>query len=169
MIHKINTEKLYNLAYITRYKNVKRIKDESVAEHSFFVAVEVLKLREEYFFDEGKALLMAITHDFAEAEIDDVNHMIKAKYPDIAESLKVAELNEIKNNYPKYIFDVFKEFEDKESLEAWIVYLADIIQCITYSTNEIQLGNTGYMLKVKEISEQRAIEVRKKIEEIINA
>lgn len=50
-MNKLNVLDMYNLDYIVRYSNVPRIKNETVAAHSFFVALEVYKLYEEYEFD----------------------------------------------------------------------------------------------------------------------
>lgn len=150
----IDVNKLYNLSYLIRYSNVKRIKNESVAEHSFYVAVEVLKLYEDYIFDLGKALGMAITHDFAESDIDDVNHKIKHTYPEVAKALKDAEKSIIKK-YPDFIQDYIKEYDEGDSIEHLIVHIADAAQCITYSKNEIELGNKSYMEKVYKESIER--------------
>ena len=40
------TDKIYTLKALTRYNNKFKIISESVAEHSFFVAIFVLKLHE---------------------------------------------------------------------------------------------------------------------------
>ena len=37
-------EDLYSLKHITRYNNIPRIKEESVAEHSYFVALITARL-----------------------------------------------------------------------------------------------------------------------------
>ena len=64
-------KQIYNLDYIIRYSNVPRIKDETVAAHSFFVAMEVYQLREKYVFNLDKAIHIALCHDLPETYIDD--------------------------------------------------------------------------------------------------
>jgi len=151
--------KLYNLSYITRYSNTPRIKDENVAEHSFFVAIEVLNLYLDYDFNLGEAIIMSITHDIPEADTDDVNHLIKKKYPKLAKELKIVE-KEIVETYPDFIKKPIFEFDKMETFESVIVNMADAIQCMTYSKNEIKLGNKGYMVEVYDNSKKRVTEVK---------
>lgn len=158
----MNVHKLYNLAYLIRYSNVPRIKDESVAEHSFFVAVEVMNLYKTYKFDLGKAISMSIIHDFLESEVDDVNHYIKKKYPAIKLALKNAESEELLN-YPDFIQDIYNEYQSHKTVESKIVHLADTIQCTTYARNEIRLGNSGYMANVLQKSKERSDELIKEL------
>lgn len=158
----LNTQELYNLDYIIRYSNYPRIKNESVAAHSFFVAVEVYKLYEEYNFNIDRAIHLALTHDFPEVYIDDVSHKIKRDFPSVAKALKSAERKIIKL-FPKFIQEYIEEFEDGETIESIIVKLGDIIQCKTYSQNEIILGNSGYMKEVYEDSIKREIILKNKI------
>lgn len=159
----IDVQHLYNLSYINRYSNVARIKDESVAEHSFFVAVEVLDLYQQYDFNLGSTLSMAITHDWIEADTDDVNHLIKKKYPELAAELRKAENSEMEK-YPNYIVNSFKEYDHKNTFESLICHIADARQCVRYAQNEIDRGNKKYMEWVKEGSEAR---VSKLIDDII--
>ncbi len=133
---------LYKLKFIIRYSNIPRIRDESVAEHSFFVgALCVLSLEEYPEADAGKVLLMANIHDWAEAEIDDIAHNIKRDYPAVRKALKSAELK-VMRKYPEFIREAYEEYEEGLTLEARIVKAADIRQCIQYLGTEISLGNT---------------------------
>ena len=150
----IDVQHLYNLAYINRYSNVARIKDENVAEHSFFVAVEVLELYQQFDFNLGTTLAMAVTHDWIEADTDDVNHLIKKKYPELAAELRKAENAEMEK-YPNYIVNSFKEYDHKNSFESLICHIADARQCCRYAQNEIDRGNKKYMSWVKEGSTAR--------------
>lgn len=146
-------KQIYNLDYIVRYSNVPRIKDETVASHSFFVAMEVYQLREKYVFDLDKAIHIALCHDLPETYIDDVNHKIKADYPEVAKALKKAEIDAIKHFSP-LLQDYIHQYNGN-SLEAIIVHYADILQCKTYASNEIKLGNGGYMERVYKDSKKR--------------
>jgi len=158
----IDVQHLYNLAYINRYSNVARIKDENVAEHSFFVAVEVLELYQVFDFKLDKALSMAIAHDWIEADTDDVNHLIKQKYPELKAALKKAE-NEEMEKYPDYIIRMFREYDHQLTFESIVVHIADARQCSRYATNEINRGNKEYMQFVLDGSAKRVAQLIDKI------
>ena len=133
---------IYRLKFITRYSNRFRIHDESVAEHSLFVAAIVIKLHDEYDFDLGLALLAAISHDIAESDISDVTHDIKEKHPALKECLQVAELKEIMK-YPQLIRHGYNTFERAITVEGLIANLADVIQVMQYVRTEMSLGNSA--------------------------
>ncbi len=134
--------KIYRLAFINRYTNVVRIRNEDVAQHSFFVAAIILKLHEEYDFDLGKALQAAISHDITEADLSDVTHDVKQRFPQLAEEISIAESSAIKE-YPQAVQDGFSEFENPSSVAGMIANLADIMQVEQYIESEISLGNTN--------------------------
>ena len=79
------------LRSLIRYQNCNRLVNESVAEHSFYVAVFVLKLREYYDFNLEVALKTALIHDIPEARISDIPHNIKIANPEVAAALEKAE------------------------------------------------------------------------------
>ena len=65
----------YTLEHTKRYSMKPVVHQESVATHSFFVALGVLLLSSSYKFDIDKAVKIAICHDLTEMEISDVNHL----------------------------------------------------------------------------------------------
>ena len=79
------------LRSLIRYQNCNRLVNESVAEHSFYVASFVMKLREYYEFNLERALKMALIHDMPESKISDVPHNIKTANPEVAVALEKAE------------------------------------------------------------------------------
>ena len=143
-------EAIYPLSYIIRYSNIPRIKDESVAEHSFYVAAIVQKLYDSYFFNLGIALNMAISHDIIEVHVNDIPHLIKRRHPKLTTLLKEIEKEEAKG-FPRAV-GVGIDDLTQDTIEAKIVHMADAIQCKQYAMNEIKLGNTGYMEEVEEYS-----------------
>lgn len=155
---------IYKLAYITRYSGIPRIKDESVAEHSFFVAALVIKLHEAYDFDIGTALQMAISHDWAEAFIGDATHATKLAYPGIAQAMHEAEKDAIKSFAPK-VYNILCEYNSQSSAEAKVVALADVIQVVQYAENEVKLGNTGYMIDVANSAYNRLEQLKEALHE----
>ena len=155
---------IYRLSFIKRYSNIPRIHDESVAEHGFYVAAITIDLRSKYKFNLGEALLIAISHDMTEIELNDCPHIIKKKYPSIAKSYNECE-KEVAKQLPVYIKWGSEQFDKKDlSIEAKIVHLADVIQCKQYSEIEIKTGNKGYMEIVHRRSCERIKFLEKELE-----
>ena len=134
-------DELYRLKFIIRYSNLPRVRDESVAEHSFFVAALAMNMASSYpETDIGKILMMANIHDWAEAHIDDIAHDVKRDYPKVGRALKEAESKVMKRNHPD-IQEAYKEYEQGVTVESRIVKYADIQQCVQYLKTEVELGN----------------------------
>lgn len=152
----------YTLEHTKRYSMKPVVHQESVATHSFFVALGVLMLSSTYKFDTDKAVKIAICHDLAEMEISDVNHLVKKNFPMVAKALKLAE-NEIVKSFPDQLREYCTMYHD-ETPEALAVHYADALQCLQYSSNEIGLGNNGYMVDVFDNSQKRLDELEKKLE-----
>jgi len=155
---------IYRLAYIKRYSNVPKLHEESVAEHGFFVAAILISLREKYVFNLGRALLLAVSHDMPEMELNDCPHIIKRKYPSIAAAYEECE-KEVADQLPPLAKYAILEFDKGESIEAKMVNLADAIQCIQFSHVEVQLGNIGYMKVVFDGSTNRVKQLEKELEQ----
>ena len=134
---------VYKLNNIIRYANVSRISSENVAIHSYHVAAIVMQLYTEFEFNLEHALVMALSHDIPETEIDDISHATKSKFPDVAKALKAAEAKTV-DGYPTFMKGAIRDFEQGKSVEAIIVQIADADQCTQYSEYEIKhLGNTS--------------------------
>lgn len=132
------------LSNIIRYNNTPRIKEENVAEHSFFVAFYVMILSDLVpNIDKYRAITLALVHDIEESISGDISHNIKTKYPDLNEALE-------KMNYliadevfgaGKYL-DLWKETRKPETLESKLVLLADKLSAYLYSNDEVDMGNS---------------------------
>lgn len=156
---------IYKLAAIKRYSNIFKLHEESVAEHGFFVAAIVLDLAQEYEFNVGEAMIIAVSHDMTEIELNDCPHVIKRKYPSIAKAYEECEAD-VAALLPPLCAWGAREFDAKErSVEAKIVLLADVIQCIQYSLVEIKMGNEGYMAEVYSNSVKRELMLREELKE----
>ena len=133
-------EKEYVLAKTLRYNNRTHLQEESVAEHSFFVAlfslkiVQLLKLPEEL---ELRILRLAVLHDCAESITSDIPHNVKKLYPDFASFLKTVE-----DQYYSKHWSYFKDKLNDEIAEA-VVKLADNYSVLQFCINEQRLGNTS--------------------------
>ena len=158
-------EDIYRLSFIKRYSNIPRIHKESVAEHGFFVAAIVMDLRTQYKFDLGTALIIAVSHDMTEIELNDCPHIIKEKYPKIAQAYEECE-SEVADKLPPSVAWGSREFDKKDkSVESKIVHLADAIQCLQYSEVELKMGNKGYMEKVYKGSLERIGKAREELKD----
>jgi len=143
-MNKAILDEMYSLKNIIRYNNLPRIKDESVAEHSYFVALIVTELYKEYRFDLGKALLTAIVHDIAEIWISDIPRNIKNNHHELELLMDKIELNIVKEKYPEHL-SLIKDFNYKRTIEGLIVKLADCYSVLQYAEQEVKLGSTFYM------------------------
>lgn len=138
------------LRNLIRYQNVHRNINESVAEHSFYTSVFVLKLREYYEFNLEVALKTALIHDFAESAISDVPHNIKAANPNLTFALDAAEEKVNTERLSKEAADLVKQFntgvssDGNISPEGLICQLADILSVVLYANDEIKSGNTTF-------------------------
>lgn len=140
-------QKVYNLKFIQRYSITPRITNETVAEHSFFVATYVMELYKDYKFDLNKAVQMAIIHDFAESYIGDITLSTKIMCPELVEAVSNAEKEVMFQNFPSFIYELYREYEQRTSVESLIVKLADTLQVKQYAGNEIELGNNSITMR----------------------
>jgi 5'-deoxynucleotidase YfbR-like HD superfamily hydrolase len=152
-----------NLAYIKRYSVIPRIHEESIAEHSFFVASIVLKLADDYEFRIGHAVSMAIIHDWTESYTDDITVLTKRAYPEIARAVDKVESKIAKNEFSPMVLELWKEYKLMESPEALIVKYADTLQVIQYAQAEINMGNKAYMQSVLTDATYRSFELERQL------
>lgn len=158
---------MYNLKNITRYNHRTRLKDESVAEHSFFTTLIALELCKRFELDNESTLaciLKSLLHDMPETELNDITHDVKVAlnlYP----LLKVYEDKYFEKHFPEFAKLMNDESENAVNL---IVKYADAMSVLQYAYNEIELGNVTFeaikdetLERLKTI-EQRLNEVMKK-------
>lgn len=129
------------LRSLIRYQNCNRLVNESVAEHSFYVAVFVLKLREYYDFNLEVALKTALIHDIPEARISDIPHNIKIANPEVAAALEKAEEKVTIDMLSEEANTLLKSFNHGDTVEGKICQLADVLSVVLYANDEIKCGN----------------------------
>ena len=132
------------LRSLIRYQNCNRLVNESVAEHSWFVAIFVLKLREYYNFNLETALKTALVHDFAESKISDVPHNIKVSNPALAKALEDAEEKVNIEFLSEDAAKLVKDFNNGSSPEGIVCQLADVLSVVLYAHDEIKCGNSVF-------------------------
>jgi len=115
--------------------------NESVAEHSFYVASFVLKLREYYNFNLENALKMALIHDWPESNISDVPHNIKEANPNLAAALEEAETKVFKEKMSDEAVELITSFNHGTSPEGLACQLADVLSVVLYANAELKSGN----------------------------
>lgn len=119
-----------------RYRSSLRDHRNSVAEHSWRLALmtliigKVCKLK----IDMGHALSLALIHDLAEAEMGDIDAYEQIqKGRQFVEAKAVAEVSAMRAliqdlSFGGYVLELWKEYEDKNTLEAKFVDALDGIE-----------------------------------------
>ncbi|MFB6209679.1 MAG: HD family hydrolase [Candidatus Nanohaloarchaea archaeon] len=106
-------------------------KGESVAGHSWSTAFLTLFYGRELDIDLEKALKIAIVHDIAEAEIGDIANRVDEENRDISLEKKHRMEEEVwedwRNHLGDDIFDMWQDFEERDSKEAKFVKDMDLI------------------------------------------
>lgn len=151
---------------VIRFSAHTRIKDESVAEHSFHVALYAMILAdlEEKIFqnkvDKEKVLKTALLHDLEECQTGDIIYGFKHTDRKLASEIKKISrrfFEDLMKNLPKEIskeyMNLWERAKDKRKIEGKIVEAADKLEGLIYVLNEFALGNKSF---------QKAITVYKK-------
>ena len=158
------------LRHIVRFNNSPRIKDESVAEHSYYTSFYSLVLCEVLTefgaeIDKGKLLSKAILHDMDESFSGDFVRMYKNATPELRDA--------IENTNKKLIDSVFRGLFNKQgrfeylskylslewinckddSIEGEIVSFADFLSVLSYVLHEVGSGNRSILKYVKAMDE----------------
>lgn len=138
------------LADMKRYNNRIKIKSESIAEHSFFVAYNILKIGYDYKLPSeviNEAVSMAIAHDYPEIFTSDIPHDCKQSSPELRKILLGIELKFLEEQMPELV-ESYKKLDKPNSLAALLVDLGDAISVLQYSNREIELGNSTEDMKI---------------------
>lgn len=137
------------LSDMKRYNNRIKIKDENIAEHSFFVAYNILKIGYDYKLPNeviNEAVSMAIVHDYPEVFTSDIPHDCKQSHLELRDILSKIERDFIERQIPELLDRYDKLNED--SLTALLVELGDAISVLQYSNREISLGNNTEDMRI---------------------
>lgn len=157
--------KMYKLKNIMRYNHKTRLKDESVAEHSFFTTLITLELCKRFKLDNESmlaCLLKSLLHDMPETELNDITYDVKVAlnlYP----LLKVYEDKYFEKYFPELATLLNDESENAVNL---IVKYADATSVLQYAYNEIELGNATFEA-IKDETLERLKILEQKLSKII--
>ncbi len=154
----------YKLSDLVRYNHRHKIKNESVAEHSYYVTLFCLKICSFYKFDDettSRILTKAILHDLPEIETSDIPYNVKQNMPALAQLLGEAETTFYREHYPE-LYDIIY---DGNELEDLVVKYADALSVMQYCLNELELspGNKDF-LAIKQDTTERLNKLRKEID-----
>jgi len=156
-----------HLNTIIRFSAHTRIKDESVAEHSFHVAlysIIIADLEEKFFknkVDKEKLLKTAILHNLEECRTGDIIYGFKHTNKKFAvEIRKISKkfFEDLMKNLPpeiskKYV-ELWEKAKDEKRIEGKIIEAADKLEGLIYALNEFKLGNKSFK-KAIEIYEKQ--------------
>ena len=120
---------IYRAGDVKRYHTVARLKEQTIAEHSWGVAAIIMYLEP----NPSKALLAAaLFHDVAESKTGDVPATFKWENRNFADSLEAHETNinrEMGINY---------ELTERELA---ILKVADLSELVLHNVRELMMGN----------------------------
>lgn len=132
---------VYRLKNVIRYNTRNTLKDESVAEHSFYVALFSMKICDEYHVSDEikcKCIIKALLHDMPEIELNDITHDVKEKL-NLRSFLKTFEDEYFNSHFTQYS-ELMTQHDDVVDA---IVDLADGMSVYQYVLNEVKLGNSS--------------------------
>jgi len=151
----INGER--NLNRVIRFSAHQRIKDQSVSEHSFHVALYSMMLAdiEEKIFkqnvDKAKLLKSALLHDLEECVTGDIIYNFKHTHESLTKEIKKFShdfLWKLLENLPeKLAFEYMQTWEnskDEKTIEGKIIEAADKLDGLFYVKDELSLGNKSF-------------------------
>lgn len=154
-----------------RYNNRIRIKNEDLAQHSFYVAYNILQVGYDYKIEKSivqEAVCRAIFHDLDEMFTSDIPHDCKVEFPELKEMVKNIGLEYIKKK-ASFATQYFLDYSEKEDLANLLVDIGDAISVLQYSNREISLGNgTKQMHEIMDEVTNRLYNLFEKLEGELN-
>lgn len=160
---------VYRLKNLNRYVNWNRVKDETVAEHSYFVVLFTDLICTELDVCQSvrtKALRMGMIHDLPEIELSDIPHPVKAKNKGLKMVLNELEIDFMEHYFENVLYkDYLIEYNCMDTPESLIVQMADVLSVLQYCISEKQLGNKT-MSGIYEDTVKRAELINNKIESV---
>ena len=160
-----STDKLQRMANMTRFNNEIHLHSESVAEHSFFVAVYALMICDELKISRKTTNVIvkrALVHDISEIEISDIPHNVKLMIDGLNDACNKYEEDFIKENFERVHKDIEALEEDQRELCENVVKLEDILSVIQYSRLEVDMGNKRFG-PILDDAIQRYVETARKL------
>lgn len=161
---------VYKLSNIIRYSQQNKIKNETVAEHSYYVSWFVNRLCTKYSLSDTirlMALEAALLHDVPEVITNDITYDVKRMIPEVPALLQPYEEEVIKEHSSRAHKVLFNPETTDEIVAKKIVKHADILSVLQYCQNEEALGNKNFT-ELRKVTEKRVKESRDALVASIN-
>lgn len=161
---------LLRLGEMIRYNNRAKIKQESVATHSWVAATSVIRICKYFNIPKEirqEALELVVIHDVGELATNDIPYDFKINNPKLKVYLEGAEIDFIEKNYPEFYdeYILLNKVEKEKTTVGILVKLADALSVYQYTKNELKLGNkTQEMQDIFDESEERVIRLVNELE-----
>lgn len=123
-----------------RYNNRDRIHNEDLAQHSYIVAYNIIKVAFDYNIQDSirdRAVSMAIVHDFPETYTADLPHDCKAAYPELKSLLARIEKEFIHTEFSE-LESLYLEYSKSDGLACLLVDIGDAISVLQYVNRELK-------------------------------
>ena len=145
-----------SLAHVTRFNNRPQHFEESVAEHSFYVAYMTqiicwLITERKVKVDIKKAIQMALIHDQEEGFSGDILNPFKHYNKKVSEAIKEVNKETINMMFEDLPREMSKDFvrlwheeSERDSVEAQVVKVADTLSLISKCYEEMETGNNYF-------------------------
>jgi len=155
---------------VVRFSTHTRIRDQSISEHSYHVALYAMLLAdlEESFgnkVDKTKLLKTALLHDLEESMTGDIIYSFKHGDERLLREIRRLSsdffkelIDKLPPEIAKEYFELWKNSKDMNTIEGRIIEAADKLEGLMYSIEEFSLGNKRF-----EIIIERYVEEIKKI------
>jgi 5'-deoxynucleotidase YfbR-like HD superfamily hydrolase len=133
-----------------RYNNRIRIKDEDLAQHSYYVAYNIIQVGYDYKIKKEivqEAVCRAIFHDLDEQFTSDIPHDCKVEYPQLKSMVTEIGFKYIIKNAP-FASQYFIDYSQKKDLSNLLIDIGDAISVLQYTNREILLGNSTDSMKI---------------------
>ena len=153
---------VYKLSNIIRYSQQNKIKNETVAEHSYYVSWFVNRLCTKYSLSDTirlMALEAALLHDVPEVITNDITYDVKRMIPEVPALLQPYEEEVIREHSLRAHKVLFNPETNDEIIAKKIVKHADILSVLQYCQNEEELGNKNFT-ELRKATEKRVKESR---------
>ena len=158
----VNDYNVYKLSNIVRYSQQNKIKNETVAEHSYYVSWFVNRLCTKYSLSDTirlMALEAALLHDVPEVITNDITYDVKRMIPEVPALLQPYEEEVIREHSSRAHKVLFNPETNDEIIAKKIVKHADILSVLQYCQNEEELGNKNFT-ELRKATEKRVKESR---------
>jgi len=139
---------LRDLAHVTRWNIARLIKEQSVAEHCFFVAIyayEIADIANEEMsvnVDKGKIVMKALLHDIEESYTSDIPGPAKRNIIDRNMFNDYISVQSDERFLGMSSYLIFKDYgENKSFNEYWVLKIANLLDETCLLASELQMGN----------------------------